>query len=88
MSIKKQYYLIMTPLVIIGIYLTYKIPATMPYVILILLFVLYYFGWKDVRTKLEKAKGEEEIRRVLVPFILQTIFVVLGIISFFVNVFT
>lgn len=60
----------------------------MPYVILILLFVLYYFGWKDVRTKLEKAKGEEEIRRVLVPFILQTIFVVLGIISFFVNVFT
>ncbi len=77
---KKLYYAIITPLVMIGfIFSEIRI-----YVLLALILVGGYSGWKDYRKKLEKAaEGEEEIQQATVPLILLMLFVVLFIISLF-----
>ncbi|MBU8907523.1 hypothetical protein [Desertibacillus haloalkaliphilus] len=76
---KKLYYAIIIPLIIIGfIFLEIR-----TYVLLFLILIGGYSGWKDYRRKLKKAEGEEEIRQAIVPLILLIIFIVLFIVSFF-----
>lgn len=75
----KLYYAIITPLIIIGFIFT----EIRTYVLLALILVGGYFGWKDFRRKLKNAEGEEEIQQVIVPLILLMLPVVLFILSFF-----
>lgn len=73
------YYAIIIPLIILG----FIFPASITYVVLALVLVVSFSGWKDLRRKLEKAEGEEEIRQAIVPLILVMLPVVLFIISLF-----
>ncbi|MFJ7973697.1 hypothetical protein [Psychrobacillus sp. NPDC096389] len=52
----------------------------LPYVMLILIATI--LSWIDYRKKFNKAKGEEEIRSALVPFLLMIIIFVISIITF------
>ena len=74
---KKLYYLIITPLVIAG----FGFPEIQSNLLFVLILVASYYTWTEYKTKLKKAKGEEEIKRVIVPLILLFLFVALFLFS-------
>lgn len=57
--IKKLYYAIITPILIIG----FIFPASQNYLLLVLILVSGYFTWIEYEGKLKNAEGEEELRK-------------------------
>ncbi|KAB8135762.1 hypothetical protein F9U64_10855 [Gracilibacillus oryzae] len=77
----KLYYIVITPMIIIGLPIIYYYPGSYTYVLLALVTAATYFSAKDTREKLKKAEGEEEIRQAIVPMILIAIVFILAIVS-------
>jgi Na+/H+ antiporter NhaC len=50
-------------------------------------FFTFFLCWKDYKKKVKKAQGEEEIRKVLMPFLLILFLFILVSIGFIIKLF-
>ncbi|UOQ48401.1 hypothetical protein MUN88_20595 [Gracilibacillus caseinilyticus] len=78
---KKRYRLIQTVLILIGFVFVYYIPSTFPYVVFVVITITVILDWKNIRVKWQQATTEDEIRPIVVPFILAGIILVFAMVS-------
>ncbi|GAB2554460.1 hypothetical protein [Gracilibacillus alcaliphilus] len=82
MSERIRYWLTLC-VVLIGWWLASEYPDWSKYMVSAMLIIVVCLEWKPLKEKLKDAEKEEDIRKVIMPFILMSLAIVVAILSWF-----